>query len=433
MLVEELYKRKSFKSIRHVLKGYVLEDLQCADVMTALAAKRSIFRYDTGMGKTLLASAVMKLLKREDRTRKFLFIGKASQVIQTPRKISECTGLKVLATSAEADELQANVYSGKFLNYDVLMITHEALNDTALMLTLHKYRKQFCGVIVDEAHELSNYVTADRALMLQAVCRYFEYVYALTATPMKIDTLELARLMHIVNPQLAKSAEGTASWIEEDPERLKTCWTGLLLSRTREEFGVEGTYLTHVHMVDPMPYQFDANGADMFRITRGEGAQPQVQKLIEIINSYKPSQGLVYIRQHAIREYVVEQLKKAGITYGCINGRTSMKERALTIKQFEAKNIDIIISSVTTALDLDCDYIVFYEFTLDFKQMLGRAYRGLNPKTLNIDFIFTKHTAEMDYFMSNIYNRMILVQQIMGQDCSEIIQAANEIKYFLPD
>ena len=65
--------------------------------------------------------------------------------------------------------------------------------------------------------------------------------------------------------------------------------------------------------------------------------------------------------------------------------------------------------------------------------MLGRAYRGLNPKTLNIDFIFTKHTAEMDYFMSNIYNRMILVQQIMGQDCSEIIQAANEIKYFLPD
>ena len=430
MLVDELYARSSFKSISKILDGYVLEDLQCADIMTALCAKHSIFRYDTGTGKTLLASAVMKLLKREDSTRKFLFIGKASQVIQTPLKIKQCTGLSILATSAEASSLAENVYSGKFLNYDILMITHEALNDASLMITLHKYRKHFCGVIIDEAHELSNYITADRALMMQAMNRYFEYVFALTATPMKSNLGELTRLMHSVDPNLVKSAEDAEDWIKEDASRLKTCWTGLLLSRSREDFGVKGTFLTHVHFVEAMKHQAGANGMNMFKITRGEGAVSQANKLVEIINGYKPSQGLVYIRQHAIRNYVTGILDDAGISYGCINGKTSMAERAKTIDDFEKKKIDIIITSVTTALDLDCDYIVFYEFTLDFKQMLGRAYRGLNPKTLNIDFIFTRHTAEMDYFMSKIFDRALLVKNIMNQDCQEIIDAAKELKYF---
>ena len=98
-------------------------------------------------------------------------------------------------------------------------------------------------------------------------------------------------------------------------------------------------------------------------------------------------------------------------------------------RQFnEEKSLDVVITSVTTALDLDCDYVIFYEFTVDVKQMIGRAHRGLGDKELDVIFIITEDTSEIDYFYDNIYSISMTIKEIMHHDYSELEQVDREIK-----
>ena len=66
----------SFEAIKFVLNGIALHDLQCVDIMKMLYQKKAIVSYDTGTGKTLLASAAIRLLYDEDPTRKFVIFVK---------------------------------------------------------------------------------------------------------------------------------------------------------------------------------------------------------------------------------------------------------------------------------------------------------------------------------------------------------------------
>lgn len=138
------------------------------------------------------------------------------------------------------------------------------------------------------------------------------------------------------------------------------------------------------------------------------------------------------MNQHSIRNWILPFLDKEGIKYSCINGNTPGDERQRIMKQFnEEKSLDVIITSVTTAIDLDCDYVIFYEFTVNVKQMIGRAHRGLGDKDLDIVYIITEDSDEVDYFMNNIWARCEMIRDVLGQDYSEMedVERDIEMKY----
>ena len=87
----------------------------------------------------------------------------------------------------------------------------------------------------------------------------------------------------------------------------------------------------------------------------------------------------------------------------------------------------MLILSDVTSLDLDCSYVILYEFTVHMRQFVGRGHRGLNPKTLHIHFIFTTHTLEPAFFLKNIWERSLIVKSVLGQDIKYIADAVKQM------
>ena len=51
---------------------------------------------------------------------------------------------------------------------------------------------------------------------------------------------------------------------------------------------------------------------------------------------------------------------KSGIRYGCINGCTKRSEDRETMQRFNKdRELDVVITSITEAIDLDCDWVMF--------------------------------------------------------------------------
>lgn len=200
------------------------------------------------------------------------------------------------------------------------------------------------------------------------------------------------------------------------------------VSRNAAAFGRVTAPKGIIVWIDPMPYQIEAEYSELSDLCKGEGATEQAEALAQLIQFNQGKRGLVYINRHKVREWVLPFLDKAGISYRCINGRTPNDEREEILKEFnEDKSVDIIITSVTEALDLDCDYVIFYEFTSNIKQMIGRAQRGFTDKNLFVFYMITDKTKEVDYFYNNIYKHCEVASYVLRKDYSEVLDLEDEL------
>ena len=69
-----LLESKSFQAIEGVLLEDKLIKLQAVDVLAMLSRKAAIVSNDTGMGKTYLAAAVIRMLLNQDSSRKIIMV-----------------------------------------------------------------------------------------------------------------------------------------------------------------------------------------------------------------------------------------------------------------------------------------------------------------------------------------------------------------------
>ena len=430
MLINELCSRNSYKAINDVLNGVTLHDLQCIDVLKMIAAKKSVVIYDTGTGKTLLAAAFMKLLLREDPSKMFLMFVKKDQLVQTPEKLKKFAGLSTVVTSADAKK-DAGAFLQKDLDgYNVIMLTHNCLHKTQILDKIYKMRDRIAGVIVDEMHELQNFNGAESAGILRSILKNFEYTVALTATPIVTDIKQLARIANCVDSVRYPDAKKLARDLESG--RFSITWDkAFFINRAAKDLGRVTDPKGPVISVSPSPHQAhcELGGVELFQMCKGDGAVNQVNALIELIAEKKQQndRGLVYISQTTVLRWVCENLDKTGIRYACINGGTSMDLRSKIEESFAAGSYDVILTSVTTAIDLDCEYVVFYEFTVLVNQMIGRAVRGLKPKELDVYFIITKDTNEVNYFINNIFSKCQIIRDILGKENSAVDSVAQHL------
>lgn len=426
--METIYNRKSIYALKYILKDYVLEDFQCVDALQAVHRKISLLGWDTGLGKTLLASAIMRMLYNENNTRKFLFICKKTQFAQTPKKIAEATGLKVLAISSEATSLNSRLYNGKFLDYDIVILAEEVLNDITACCVLLETRKAFAGIFVDEIHTMCNTQEADRAGILNAMMKNFEYRYGMTATPMTTELAQYCRILTMLEPEIFENPKDTKYELERGLLEVERDYPGLYLRRTRADLGIANVYNNKIHMVPAMPHQVGASGHDLFQTTKGKGAVSQLNKLVEILDVEKGRKGIIYIHHHDIRKYVTAELNARGIEHGCINGLTNSKEKKRVMDAFNSNQLQLVITSVTVAIDLDSDFVVFMQYNANVRQLLGRAERGLICKEINLHWLFTEDTDEMEYFLKNIYSRSIILQSILHRDYRMLLEVGRKVR-----
>lgn len=431
-LIDKICARNSYKAINDILKGATLHDLQCIDVVKMLAVKKAIVIYDTGTGKTLLAAAAMRLVLNAKPDAVFIMFVKKDQLVQTPTKLRNYADLSCLVTTAEADVINEQFLTKDLDKYNVLMLTHECLHSTKVLDAIYKIRDKVAGIIIDEAHEYNNFNNASSANVLHAMTKKFEYVWGLTATPIVTQLNQLARLANVVDAnkypdakKLSRKLLNGEFSIQQDP--------GFFINRSASDLGRDSNPNGYVITVKPTDYQRTCNlgGVELFQVCKGEGAVAQVEALIQLIRDKinTDQRGLVYINQGSVLKWVCSNLDNTNIRYACINGGTALNKRSEIEQQFAKHEYDVILTSITTAIDLDCDYVTFYEFTVLVNQMIGRAHRGLKPKELDVYFIITKDTNEEDYFINNIAAKCELVRQILGKGNSAVEAVAGHLGY----
>ena len=427
-LEKKLCSMKSCKAVSKVLEQDSLHDLQSIDVLKMIAHKHAIAIYDTGLGKTFLASAIMKMLHNKEHKSKFIMFVTKNQLLQTPHKIKRLTNFDVICTDGTKDSIKN--FIGKALDYDVALATYSCLESRTFLDFFFEHRNNYNCIIVDEAHKLNNFVTADVGAKLYEIIKKFEYAYGLTATPITTDIEQLARLASIFDSNTYHDYFGLQTALKYNYYRISDdpCF---FVSRNADAFGRVTAPHGIIVWIDPMPFQIDADFSELSDLCKGEGATEQAEALAQLIQFNKSNgkeRGLVYINRHKVREWILPFLDEAGITYRCINGKTPNDERQKTLKEFnDDKTVDVVITSVTEALDLDCDYVIFYEFTSNIKQMIGRAQRGFTDKDLFVFYMITDKTKEVDYFYNNVYKRCEIASYVLRKDYSEVLDLEDEL------
>ena len=398
-----------------------LTDTQTKDLLHALAVKTFCCMYDTGLGKTFIAAAFMRALKNRNPNAKFLLFGTASQLAQTPEKISSISGLKVKGYT----ESPFDVFNENDLNkYDVIMLTHGCLNVREHMLMLSYYLDRFDGIVVDELHLVSNFIKSRNAQMLQALFERFEYRLALTATPITTNTDQLARALHMLNPSEVRDWKEISRDIKfAGSSSLGGNLSELFVVRQRPKNNHEGIPI----IVPAMTHQIGAEGQYMFETTKGPNATNQHEKVLEIIKSHGNSPGLIYANRRVVQKALVDFLVSKGVRVALKNGATTKAKTREIIDGFKKGQYDVLITNTKEALDLDCDWVMMYEFTPHVKQFIGRAERGFISKNLKVYFMFTKDTGEFDFFYRRVYLISQTIQDLLSMDLSEVLSLRNTI------
>ena len=111
MLKDDLLALTSYDAISQVLNGRELTKWQAVHVLVALENKCAILSHQTGLGKTTLAIALMKLLRNAYPKMKFIFVGTRRQENQTVEEIKDLGGFTTTFISPGYSE----AYSSRML------------------------------------------------------------------------------------------------------------------------------------------------------------------------------------------------------------------------------------------------------------------------------------------------------------------------------
>ena len=425
----QIKERGTFNVFDKACGDIVFAGFQSVSILLWLYAKRGGFIFDPGLGKTLTISGALKLLHANDNSLKCLFFIKKSQITQTAKDVRLYSGLRVVTTTAESDQVSTRMLFRNTDNYDVLMLTHETLDREDVMYFLYENIYRFAVCVVDEAHYLLNYKESDRAMMLEAILPRFERVALLTATPLLTSYEQFAYFLYLLDHVKFKDVSKMVSYMK-DGNRLDTIFPLNIYNYDRASLGIPNIYNSIPVFVEPHDFQRGATGEHVLQKTRGEGSVNQVTELIRGIRVQKSrgKKGIVFCYYHNSREYMLPFFDKTDIKYGCIHGNTPQNERDSVQNAFNSGELDVVIISVSEAINLDCDYVYLYQYTVKLKQIIGRAERGINPKIMDLFFMFTLDTGDADYFIENIYKKAEFVRSAIGKEYTEFLELGRTLK-----
>jgi superfamily II DNA or RNA helicase len=425
----EVKKRGSFDAFTHLCDGFEAAAFQAVSVLLWLYSKRGLFMFDPGLGKTYAIAMGIKALFGTDPGMKCIFFIKKSQITQTSNDIKWYTGLRVATCTAEQEQIATTLVK-HVDSYDVLMLTHDALQSDLVCAILTEIVGAFRIAVVDEAHFLQNVRDSDRVVVLAAIVARMEYVAFLTATPFLSKAEQYSSLLSIMDPATFSRTDKLTKLIRNG-HRLDELYPLQIYNYDRAALGISNTYNVHVLWVEPHDFQknLDPSSNTYLQKARGPGAENQVAELLRIIQLQKlgGKKGIVFVYYHETREWLLPHLDAGGVRYGCIHGRTPQAEKDDVQRRFNDNLLDCVVISVTTSINLDCDYVYFYQYTLEIKQILGRGERGLNPKTMELFFLFSRGTRDAEHFLNSVYRLSAEVRAWIGKEYSEFLSVGEQL------
>ena len=124
-LLKELTLRGSMQSLKNILADYELDDFQTYTIAFAYIREKLIIALDTGLGKTLVAAALINL---DLSNNKWLFACKGNTLRQTATKLNNLlVGRTVHMSSGKQEDIENLIYNNEpnaviLVSYEVFEI-----------------------------------------------------------------------------------------------------------------------------------------------------------------------------------------------------------------------------------------------------------------------------------------------------------------------
>lgn len=406
-------------SLSNILPGVEMPDFQRKGIESVFINKKMLLAFDTGTGKTFTYAGIVRGLLNRNPEKKHLLIIINDSIEQVPKDVRSLTSVNVFACGGTADSIHR--LKTQWHHNSIFCLTLEAFRQEQIIHFLFKRLPEIESIVIDEAHHVSNWTQSDTAFMIRCFTQYVPYVVELSATPMTRESKQYYRLMNLLDRNMSHKRNET--------------YLGKYVDRympvNRGDYDMKGDYTPTLIPVKPTMDQISKQHGIVFKKIKGWGAKPQAEALVKAIKS-RLSEGkrqIVYVHYHNTREWIEHNLELEGIKYVSLHGRiTKREERQEILETYKSGEVDVLITSVTESLNINADVVIFYEFTTLVKQVIGRAHRGLSGKPLEIVFIITVDTDEVEFFMKYIYDRSITIQNLLRKDYSEILSIGEQLK-----
>lgn len=432
-----LVDRGSCDSLKHICNGITLTNYQTLLTAWILITRKFICTLDTGLGKTVIASAVIKWLWNSGESKNFIYVCENAGMNQTANKIANYTGLNVI--TCDASIAGAELISTKTPeDYQILVISYQALQSYELAKYLVMYHWCFNTIIYDECQWLSELHNSNTWEITKCMRKNFRDVVMFSATPFKTNPLQMLKQVELLDSSIIGNINAyiedkcTRSKMYEivdwyNLDKIKEDLTLYVNGFTRKELNIDINYKPFAHLCEPLEEQTLIEPHNMHRIKSYNA--DNLTKLKDIIFDYVMDikKGIIYCSTNENKMLLKKTLEEMDISYGIIDGTLSDKNKRFEIQsRYIDGEISVLIINVTTTLDLPSDYCIFYELcdAGTVTQFIGRCIRGLDSSELDVHFILTKDTYEIKYFYNSIWKKSKYLQDTLGKD--NIVM--NEIK-----
>jgi ERCC4-related helicase len=266
----------------------------------------------------------------------------------------------------------------------------------------------------------------------------------LTATPLSINPFQILNQINMIDQEMVPDPEELAMHytcyengkavgyhnLEELNQRISLRY----ISFTRAELGLKGNYNLKLWLCKT-PEEFEVpDNIDELKEVKSYPDNDAVYKIVELVKFYKSKgcRGLIYANLTLYKDMLRDTLKEF-CNVEILDGRVDSKHKHLIQQKFNQGEYSVLISNLEEGQDLPCDYIIFYELSVRYKQFIGRGERGLSGRNLEIHFVMIDKSYEIEFFYRNIYKRSLLLELVCDKDVSEIKEIERQLKSGLSD
>lgn len=433
--LKELSIRGSMQSLKNIINVFTLDDFQTFSLACAHILERAVISLDTGLGKTLIAGGLINLDISDSR---WLFVVKNNNLIQTVTKLRSIVNADRVVQYSSGTVEQITYLIQNCRSNAVILITYDTLNNLDFLNFIFTIRNSFSGIIIDESHNIGN-KGSNRSEMLKHMMRNcFRYQYMLTATPLSIDPFQIINQINMIDQELVPDPEELAMQytcyqngkvtgyhnLDELAHRISMRY----ISFTRAELGLKGNYNLKLWLCDAPEGCEIPDNKDKLKAIKKCADNVCVNKVVELVEFYKRLglRGLIYANLTEYKDMLLEQLKDV-CSVAILDGRVSSIDKRKIQQEFNAGKYTVLISNLEEGQDLPCEFIIFYELSVRYKQFIGRGERGLSGRDLEIHFVMVDKSYEVEFFYRNIYKRSLLLEMLCKKDVSEIKEIAKQL------
>lgn len=425
--------------LKYSVRDTVLAPFQTNLSAFALLNKKVLLSNDTGTGKTFISMSVINCTREINLNMKWIFICPLNAVSQVCKDMEKGLYASKIITCDNKSENVYQVTKKSVDQWDVLVVSYEGLANPELQRYLFELRMVVKGLILDESHLLAN-MDGYKSNLIASMITNMEYTVFLSATPMRINIGQFVKQLYVLRPDIFEGKElgAVVNYFTEKDENnqsvgvrhldiLHEICFDIYMSRTRAELGIKGKRYVKPILAEYMEKYSDVTRSEILRRIKGDPDSTALKELVLLCKKLigEGKRGLIYVNINDNKELVQNTLIDNGISCIVRDGKhtpnSASKEWAR--KKFVNRECPIMITNLTTSLNLPCDFVICYELTFDVNQLAGRGERGLSPRDMELYFIITKNTPEVSYFIERVYRPLKLMGVACEKDVSEVLTA----------